>query len=168
MLNEETTLNIFFDEGGVKKEPYFCTSGKLTWLAGRNIEDRPLTKEEISILKKFGISEGGRVIFFNDLNTIYFPALQKYLSINIEHEAYIIALNMMYNMGETRFNPKKWPKFFRAVNNNDYREAAKQLKHKSDGVTLNSYFVKTKTRSERLYKSLLRIADPLEEEEEKK
>ncbi len=158
-FDRETIENIIIDEGGVMREPYFCTKGKLTWLAGRNIEDRPLTKDEISILKAHGFIEGGRIIFNNDLTTIYEPAVKKYLADYIEKEVRIIVLNMMYNMGQTRFNQNRWPKFFRAINYKNYKEAAKELKYKADGVTENSYFRTTKTRAKRLYNSLIRISN---------
>ncbi len=155
--DKETIENILADEGGVMEKPYFCTKNKLTWLGGRNIEDRPLTKDEILILKEYGIMEGGSVVFYNDLTTIYEPPVNRYLADYVDKEVRVVVLNMMYNMGQSRFNPKKWPNFFKAINLKNYKEAAKQLKYRSDGVTVNSYFITTKTRAERLYNSLIRI-----------
>ncbi len=31
-FDRETIENIIIDEGGVMREPYFCTKGKLTWI----------------------------------------------------------------------------------------------------------------------------------------
>ena len=41
----ETIEQIKIDEG-YRAEPYLCSEGKLTWLYGRNIEDRPITDNE--------------------------------------------------------------------------------------------------------------------------
>ncbi len=159
---KETIGNILMDEGGVSETPYFCTKSKLTWLGGRNIEDNPLSKNEIFILKEYGILEGGKIIFYNDLTTVYDPPVYKYLVDCVDKEVRVIVLNMMYNMGQTKFNPNKWPKFFKSVNNKNYKEAAKELKYRSDGVTINNYFKNTKTRAERLYNSLLRIHERIQ------
>ena len=38
-----------------------------------------------------------------------------------------VIIDMTFNMGMTRFNPQRWPNMFRAIANEDWEEASKQM-----------------------------------------
>ena len=66
-----------------------------------------------------------------------------------------IIIDMAFNMGITRFNPTKWPKFFIAIANEDYGTASKEM--------LDSNWARqTKRRSKRLSDMML-LGDWIEE-----
>lgn len=150
----ETIENIKTDEG-YRSEPYLCSAGKLTWLYGRNIEDRPITQEEWEDLKLL-LEEGSTIKeWAHDLFMIEIVELedvvQKRWDIELYHspEVTSILINMLYNMGESRFNPLKWPKFFKAVRNRNYKKAAEEMKN-------SRWYRQVGKRSERLYNAMKR------------
>lgn len=126
----ETIEQIKVDEGGYKSEIYLCTAGKLTWLYGRNITERPIEKVEwhqLSKLLKNGKTQQDWAdwLFMNEVYEIrsYFINHGLYFD-EIPEEVGNIIINMAYNMGVTKFNPVRWPKFFKAIKNKDWKQAA--------------------------------------------
>ena len=58
MIDEyEASQRLYLHEG-LRLEPYRCTSGKLTIGVGRNLDDNPLTQEEMEVLKTKDVSKG--------------------------------------------------------------------------------------------------------------
>ena len=152
----ETIEQIKIDEG-YRAEPYLCSEGKLTWLYGRNIEDRPITDNEWKKLIMLLSSGLNLKDWAGELFNYEIKILKKSLNgyaVYISHypeEVGVIVLNMAYNMGLSRFNPKKWPKFFKAIREHDYEEAAKQMKN-------SKWYRQVGNRSRRLVDSMLRIS----------
>lgn len=168
----ETIEAIMRDEGGYKSEVYLCSTGKLTWLYGRNIDDRPITEREWEMLKST-LTNGGtqedwaKALFYNELSQIL-RQLQVQGVVLYDHDVSAslraIILNLAYNMGTTRFNPKNWPKFFAAFHKRDGAEMARQLKYADpDEGRLSLWWNQVDNhddnfvgRAERLYKALKR------------
>ena len=158
----ETIANIAQDEG-YAEFPYLCTKKKLTWLYGRNLTARPIEEYEWRSLEAKlqaagTLEEWAYNIFEEDL-LMYNKSLMLvdvYISLyssNIQ----VILLNLAYNMGTTRFQPRKWPMFFAALARKDYNEMARQLKYTDpeNSDDLSGYFKDVPNRAERLYKSIL-------------
>lgn len=126
----ETIEQIKIDEGGYQAEVYKCSEGKLTWLYGRNIEDRPITESEWEDLS-IGLGGGytqkdwAGLLFAReceDLNDYYYAVCDEYQ--NCPKCVKNIIINMGYNMGIGSFTPAKWPKFFKAIKEGDWKQAA--------------------------------------------
>ncbi len=162
----ETIEQIKADEG-YRAEPYICTAGKLTWLYGRNIEDRPITKEEWGVYKlkiateRWGLKEFADWLFKGEVQTVYAELKDRGFN-RFNHdsrEANIIIGNMAYNMGTTRFNPKKWPNFFAAIERKDYDRAATEMEWRDSTCKERSrWYLQTGNRSKRLVESMRRLS----------
>ena len=146
----ETIDNIITDEGGYQSEVYLCTAGKRTWLIGRNIEDRPITKIEwgrLSQMLKEGktMKEWAYRLFETDIRLCYSDLVNTY-GINLmmfSDEIQVVLMNMAYNMGTSRFNPVKWPKFFKALKEGNWSKAADEMEN-------SRWYRQTKSRAIRL------------------
>ena len=95
--------------------PYNDSVGKLTIGVGRNIDDRGISRDEALYLLKNDIE-----MSINDLVDIFSDFY------NLPNDVQLVMIDMMFNMGETRFRGFK--KMIQAVKNDDFKEAAKQAK----------------------------------------
>ena len=126
----ETIEQIKEDEGGYQADVYLCTAGKLTWLYGRNIEDRPITDSEwiwLSDILRQGRTqkEWADKLFNHEVDHLCIGLATHTIFLNdMPEEVRNIVLNMAYNMGLTKFNPTKWPNFFTAIKDRDWKLAA--------------------------------------------
>ena len=151
----ETIKKIKSDEGGYKSEIYLCTAGKLTWLYGRNIDDRPITKKEWALLRTFLKKGLTQKQWANSLFTVEVLSIERELLTyvnRVPEEVRAIIINMAYNMGTTRFNPKKWPKFFRAIKAKNWKQAAIEGRD-------SMWFRQVGVRSIRLMNSLEKVTN---------
>ena len=166
----ETLENIITDEGGLVRQVYRCTADKRTWLIGRNVDDRPITQREWTALawitKNSAVGEDpiktwGESLFYEECCMVSDELKVYGVVFDKSGNTYCTIINMAYNMGTHRFNPRKWPKFFKAYADGDIREMAAQLKYSNPGVSdsRSLYFTQTKSRAERLYASLIEEAD---------
>ena len=114
-MSREKLLDMLILHEGLKLKPYKCTADKLTIGVGRNIEDVGITEEEAKLLLE------------NDLNRIlqeveHWSFLEK---LNEPRQAVI--LDMVFNMGISRFNANTWVKTFAAIQDENFEEAANQM-----------------------------------------
>ena len=114
-MNREKLLDMLTLHEGLELKPYQCTSDKLTIGVGRNIEDIGITEEE------------ARYLLENDVDRIlkeveHWSFLEK---LNEPRQAVI--LDMVFNMGVTRFNANTWVKTFAAVQNEEWEKAANEM-----------------------------------------
>ena len=168
----ETRENIKQDEGGYRAEVYLCSAGKLTWLIGRNIEDRPITEQEWDILSDLiregigGQREWAEMLFDIECDRLVgeLEHLHRVKMATLPDEVQVIITNMLYNMGVTRFNPDRWPNFFAAVTRGDFHEAADQMKYTNALKRYHTgWYRQTGTRAIRLVSAMRNVANDMGE-----
>jgi len=103
---------IKIDEG-FRGQPYKDTVGKITIGYGRNLDDNPLTKDEAEYLLK------------NDLEKASKEAVKLPYYSELHPSRRAIILNMIYNLGLTRF--MKFKKMHKAISMKNYELAAAEM-----------------------------------------
>jgi len=149
----ETIEQIMIDEG-YREAVYLCPAGKLTWLFGRNIDDRPITTIEW-ILLRIMLSKGktmrqwaAQLLMIEADSLIDGFRRDGVILRRLPGEVSCILINMGYNMGLSKFNPRKWPNFFKAIEGRDWKQAA------IEGRDSKWWRVDVRTRADRLMKAL--------------
>ena len=98
---------------GKRSLPYECSAGKITVGVGRNLEDNPLTEEEIMYLLRNDIARCEK-----ELNRYsWFRMMDK-----PRQDA---CLDLLFNIGLTRF--LQFRRMIKAFENRDYDLASKEL-----------------------------------------
>ena len=148
----ETIEQIKIDEGGYQAEVYLCTAGKLTWLYGRNLTDRPIKKNEWECLQDlleagYSQKDWADMLFDDEIDYIICRISIRFKINSMPEEVKNIIVNMAYNMGWSNFNQRKWPKFFKALKHKDWKQAAIEGRD-------SLWFTQVGQRSVRLMKSL--------------
>jgi len=111
----EKLLDMLMLHEGLELKPYQCTADKTTIGVGRNLEDVGITEDEAKYLLQ------------NDIDRIlkeveHWSFLEK---LNEPRQAVI--LDMVFNMGVTRFNANTWVKTFAAIQNEEWEKAANEM-----------------------------------------
>ena len=177
-MNEERA-QLIIDEG-LRLRPYLCTSNKITIGIGRNLEDNPLSPDEvmslllarpyikvnnteISVLRKMlledfyerGITrEEAFYLFDNDVKK-FSSELRKSLPWFDQSPVEVkrILLNMTFQMGITRlmgFNGEQGT--LRMIQRGEYARAAENLKK-------SLWFRQTNNRAERIIERLSKVTN---------
>ena len=120
---------------GFKQFPYLCTAGKLTVGYGRNLDDVGLSEYEAEFLLLQDIKHATKRL------TTIFP---NFYDFTVNRQAALI--DLMVNIGSRKF--LLFRKMIIAIKNNDWQEAAEQLKD-------SKYYNQVPNRAEEL-KELLR------------
>jgi lysozyme len=137
ILHEGMKLNVYDDATGQDLTQGDTAQGHPTIGVGRNIAGDGL-----------GISEEeARFMLLNDLERIENEAKTWPPYANLDGARQAVLLDMLFNMGMTRFNPKKWPKMFLAITEQNWEEAANQMRS-------SVWARQVKSRSERLAKMM--------------
>ena len=102
---------------GLKLTPYRCTAGKLTIGVGRSLDTKGITKEEAMFLLRNDISECER-----DLANSIFQGQFYVFPESIQN----VLINMRFQLGYAGF--RNFKKMIIAFQNQDYQEAAAQMK----------------------------------------
>lgn len=158
MRKLETIDNIMTDEG-YRENLYLCTENQLTWLFGRNITANPITEVEWQechriMLKGGTMRDWAETMFRAQVRNNMIELNLPYMD-DLPEEVRAVILNMVYNMGVTRFNPKMWPNFFGCIERGDWRGAAVQMQFKDSSETVESeWFGQVKRRAQRLVKAM--------------
>jgi len=115
MLNKKLEQYLIKHEG-IRYKPYLCPAGKLTIGVGRNIEDNGLTKDEIMYLLKNDIERCEKELkkIFTDFD-------------NLPENVKIVLIDMIFNLGETRF--KKFEELIKAVKKRNWDRAIIEIKN---------------------------------------
>ena len=126
----EKLLDMLMLHEGLELKPYKCTADKTTIGVGRNLQDVGITEDEAKYLLQ------------NDIDRIlkeveHWSFLEK---LNEPRQAVI--LDMVFNMGVTRFNANTWVKTFAAIKNEEWDEA-KNLVEKAISIEAKeeSFFI---------------------------
>ena len=111
----EKLLDMLMLHEGLELKPYQCTADKTTIGVGRNLQDVGITKDEAKYLLQ------------NDIDRIlkeveHWSFLEK---LNEPRQAVI--LDMVFNMGVTRFNANTWVKTFAAIQNEEWEKASNEM-----------------------------------------
>jgi len=111
----EKLLDMLMLHEGLELKPYQCTADKTTIGVGRNLQDVGITEDEAKYLLQ------------NDIDRIlkeveHWSFLEK---LNEPRQAVI--LDMVFNMGVTRFNANTWVKTFAAIQDKDFEKAANEM-----------------------------------------
>jgi lysozyme len=127
---DTTTMSFVEQNEGRKNTPYQDTKGLWTvgvgHLLGKTLPDeykssggapRTLTDQEVQDL------------FDADYNKHKAEAAQLPMFSELDAPGKQALIDLTFNMGPTKFNEKKWPKFFAALKNKDLDTAAKELKN---------------------------------------
>lgn len=105
---------------GLRLKPYKCSANKLSIGYGRNLEDCGISKEEADVL------------FNNDFKRATEDTLKLLKERHIDSSKLsvgrlYVVIDMCFNMGYNRLN--KFNKFFTALAEENYEEAAKEMKN---------------------------------------
>lgn len=124
----------YIEEEGYRKNPYCDTKGNLTGGIGHLMlptdriefnyqwtDEQKKTYWTSLFLKDYKVASDQATRELSKLNA-YFPAT-----------VHTVITDLKFNMGPNRFNRNKWPKFFRALVDHDYKRAAYELLHNSNG-----------------------------------
>ena len=111
----EKLLDMLMLHEGLELKPYQCTADKTSIGVGRNLQDLGISEDEAKYLLN------------NDVDRIlkeveHWSFLEK---LNEPRQAVI--LDMVFNMGVTRFNANTWVKTFAAVQNEEWEKAANEM-----------------------------------------
>ena len=100
---------------GLELKPYQCTADKTTIGVGRNLSDVGITEEE------------SKYLLLNDLLRIQKEVENWTFMESLSEPRQAVLLDMVFNMGISRFNPKTWIKTFTAIQNKDFEKAANEM-----------------------------------------
>ena len=137
ILHEGMKLNVYDDATGQDLSQGDTAQGHPTIGVGRNVAGDGL-----------GISEEeARFMLLNDVERVENEAKTWPHYENLEGARQAVLLDMLFNMGMTRFNPEKWPKMFQAITEQNWEEAANQMRS-------SAWAGQVKSRSQRLAKMM--------------
>ena len=104
---------------GYRQHPYQCTAGANTIAYGRNLDAVGISEQEADILLNNDIVRAEK-----DLQTVFDPAFL-YESGGLSYDRYSVLVNMIFNLGLTRF--KGFKKMIQAVKDLDFDRAAREM-----------------------------------------
>ena len=135
ILHEGMKLKVYDDATGKDLSKGDVAQGHPTIGVGRNVAGDGL-----------GISEEeARFMLHADIDRIEQEAKSWDIYGELDSTRQAVLLDMLFNMGLTRFNPNKWPKMFQALKEENWEEAANQM-------LSSAWAEQVKSRSERLAK----------------
>ena len=111
----EKLLDMLMLHEGLELKPYKCTADKTTIGVGRNLEDVGITKDEAKYLLQ------------NDLDRILKEVEHWSFLKKLNEPRQAVILDMVFNMGVTRFNANTWVKTFAAIQNEEWEKAANEM-----------------------------------------
>ena len=142
--HEGVILKVYDDATGQELQAGDILIGHPTIGVGRNV-----AKDGLGISQ-----EEAEFMLMNDIERVE-KEIKNFPIEHLNEARRAIIIDMAFNMGITRFNPTMWPNFFKAVVNEDYGEASKEM--------LDSNWARqTKRRSKRLSDMML-LGDWIEE-----
>ena len=132
-LHEGLKLKVYDDANGKELKAGDTLIGHPTIGVGRNIASDGLGINE----------EEANFLLMGDIARIDREARQWSVYVNLDDIRRSVILDMLFNMGMTRFNPSKWPNMFKAIEEENWDEASNQM--------LDSKWAKqVKSRADRL------------------
>lgn len=114
-MDRQRLIYQLIDHEGMALKPYTCTAGKLTIGAGRNLNDKGITRQEAMTLLENDIDE-----VLTDLNNNLFPELFLY-----PESIQLVLADMRFNLGPKRF--RSFKKMITAVEARDWPRMAREM-----------------------------------------
>ena len=132
-LHEGVKYRVYDDANGKEIKAGDTLVGHPTIGVGRNVaaDGIGISREEINFM------------LINDINRVKGEAKDWIFFNGLSKVRQAVIIDMLFNMGRTRFNPNKWPKFFEAIGNHDWESASKEMLD-------SSWSKQVRTRAERL------------------
>ena len=117
ILHEGMKLKVYDDANGKEIRAGDTLVGHPTIGVGRNVagDGLGITEEEAKILLS------------NDVDRVLREVNHWSFMENLNEPRKTVIIDMVFNMGVSRFNEQEWPKFFKAVMTGNYKEASKQM-----------------------------------------
>ena len=117
ILHEGMKLKVYDDANGKEIRAGDTLVGHPTIGVGRNVagDGLGITEEEAKILLS------------NDVDRVLREVNHWSFMENLNEPRKTVIIDMVFNMGASRFNEQVWPKFFKAAMTGNYKEASKQM-----------------------------------------
>ena len=126
-MGKQQLIDLIADHEGLILKVYDDATGKEIG-AGDVLIGHPTIGVGRNIAKDgLGISqEEAEFMLENDIERVK-EEIKNFPIENLNEVRTAIIIDMAFNMGISRFNPTRWPNFFRAVVNEDYGNAKKEM-----------------------------------------
>ena len=113
---------------GIKLKVYDDANGKEI-RAGDTLVGHPTIGVGINVAGDgLGITEEeAKILLSNDVDRVLREVNHWVFMENLNEPRKTVIIDMVFNMGVSRFNEQEWPKFFKAVMTGNYKEASKQM-----------------------------------------
>ena len=117
ILHEGMKLKVYDDAYGKEIRAGDTLVGHPTIGVGRNVagDGLGITEEE------------AKMLLSNDVDRVLREVNHWVFMENLNEPRKTVIIDMVFNMGVSRFNEQEWPKFFKAVMTGNYKEASKQM-----------------------------------------
>ena len=112
-------VNLIKRHEGYRQYTYQCTAGANTIAYGRNLDAVGISEQEADILLNNDIVRAEK-----DLQVVFDPVFL-YESGDLSYDRYSVLVNMVFNLGLTRF--KGFKKMIKAVKDLDFDAAAREM-----------------------------------------
>jgi len=146
-MDQEKIIFLLSDHEGVKLKVYDDYTGK-ELKAGDVLVGHPTIGIGRNVAKDgLGISQKeAEFMLMNDIDRVK-EEIKDFPILHLNEVRTAVIIDMAFNMGITRFNDFKWPKFFKAVANEEWQKATEEM--------LDSNWARqTKRRSKNLSKMM--------------
>jgi len=126
-MGKQQLIDLIADHEGLILKVYDDATGKEIG-AGDVLIGHPTIGVGRNIAKDgLGISqEEAEFMLENDIERVK-EEIKNFPIENLNEARTAIIIDMAFNMGISRFNPTRWPNFFRAIANEDYDNAKKEM-----------------------------------------
>ena len=126
-MGKQQLIDLIADHEGLILKVYDDATGKEVG-AGDMLIGHPTIGVGRNIAKDgLGISqEEAEFMLENDIERVK-EEIKNFPIENLNEVRTAIIIDMAFNMGISRFNPTRWPNFFRAIANEDYDNAKKEM-----------------------------------------
>ena len=117
ILHEGMKLKVYDDANGKEIRAGDTLIGHPTIGVGRNLagDGLGITEEE------------AKMLLSNDVDRVLREVNHWGFMENLNEPRKTVIIDMVFNMGCSRFNEQAWPKFFKAVMTGNYKESSKQM-----------------------------------------
>ena len=126
-MDDKKLSAMITDHEGLKLKVYDDGNGE-ELIAGDTLIGHPTIGVGRNIAKYgLGISiEEAQYMLLNDINRVK-KEIKAFPIEHLNEPRTAVIIDMAFNMGITRFNDSRWPKFFKAIKENDWQSATEEM-----------------------------------------